>query len=127
MKFTIPGRLAGMNDIIASSRTHWAAGGKLKKQQTDICALALLVQRIPAIKEPIALEIYWFEQNRKRDIDNVSAGIKFILDGMVQRGTIPNDTRRWVGSITHFFPEPDPVNPRVEVKIKLLSELMEKP
>jgi hypothetical protein len=31
-----------------------------------------------------------------------------------------------VGSITNFFPEPDAKNPRVEVEIKLLSELMAK-
>jgi len=121
MKFTIPGRLAGMNDIIASSRTHWAAGGKLKKDQTNICALAVMCAGLPKLKEPVALEIYWFEPNKKRDIDNVAAGVKFILDGMVQREIIPNDTRRWVGSITHFFPEPDPQNPRIDIEIKPLN------
>jgi Holliday junction resolvase RusA-like endonuclease len=45
---------------------------------------------------PIYLDITWMEPNRRRDADNVQAGVKFILDGMVEAGFIPNDTQRYV-------------------------------
>lgn len=43
----------------------------------------------------------WHENGKKRDPDNVMAGIKFVLDAMVNAGVIENDTRDNIGSITH--------------------------
>ena len=72
---------------------------------------------VPVFKEPIGIDLYWYEPNWKRDPDNLAAGVKYVLDALVLLNKIPNDTRKWVKSITHHFPDPDPVNPRVVVQI----------
>lgn len=113
--FTIPGRLASLNDIIAAGNQHRMVGAKLKRDETQRCAWHILQERIPIFTGPIRLWIYWYEKNRKRDVDNVASGIKFILDALVETGRIPNDGRRWVHAISHHFPEPDKTNPRVLV------------
>lgn len=110
---SIPGRLAGMNEIYGATLTNRYAGGSIKKKETKRCAEAALC--LKKIDFPLKLTVTWFEPNARRDIDNVAAGVKFILDGLVTSGKLPNDGRKWVKSITHEFPDPCPSNPRVEV------------
>lgn len=121
MKFVIDGKLSGMNDIIGLARIHWAASNTLKKKETQRCAEAIIAHGIPILKRPFMLHFHWFESNKRRDLDNICAAAKFVLDGMVLSNRIPFDTRKWVTGIIHSFPEPDKKNPRVEVEI-LLSE-----
>lgn len=113
--FEIPGRLAGMNDLIGGINRHRFVGSKLKKEETRRCAEAAIV--LHPIKEPIKITVTWFEPNNRRDLDNVAAGIKWILDGIVSAGKLPNDTRQWVKKISHEFPDPCPKNPRVVVML----------
>lgn len=117
MRYTIQGRLLGLNDMTHQNRFSY---GAKKKAETQRCAWAT-VGRIPQITQPIEIEIWWYEQNEKRDIDNVAAGIKFILDGLVVSGKLPNDTRKWVKGIKHHFPI-DKENPRIEIVIRSHSE-----
>ena len=94
-------------------------GAQLKKRETRRCAMASLVLR--PIKRPVAIRIAWVERDLRRDIDNIAAGgTKVILDGMVSAGVLPNDSRKWVTSLTHTFPVPDKDNPRVEVTVEEL-------
>lgn len=114
--FEIPGRLAGMNELYGATLTSRYAGGSIKKKETRRCAEACL--GLNKIDYPIKLTISWFEPNSRRDIDNVAAGIKFILDGLVQAGKLSNDGRKQVQAISHEFPSPCPKNPRVVVWIQ---------
>lgn len=114
--FEIPGRLAGANELIGGINRNRFVGASIKKKETARCAEAAIALR--PIKEPITLTVTWYEPNRRRDIDNVAFGTKFILDGLMQAGKIPNDSREWVKAITHFFPEPCPKNPRILVFIE---------
>src|SRR5690349_3821365 len=113
MKFTIEGRLMGLNEMTHKNR--FAYGAK-KKAETARCAMAT-IGKLAKITKPICLSIAWYEPNEKRDIDNVAAGVKFILDGLVAAGKLENDTRYWVRGITHHFPPVDRLNPRVEIEI----------
>lgn len=113
VKFTISGKLMGLNDMTHKNR--FAYGAK-KKAETSRCAMATL-GKLTKITKPICITVTWYEPNAKRDIDNVAAGVKFILDGLVASGKLENDTRYWVRGITHVFPEIDPRNPRVEIEI----------
>lgn len=47
-------------------------------------------------KGPIEINFLYLEPNRKRDPDNIISAKKFILDGMVNAGMIPNDTQRFI-------------------------------
>ena len=58
----------------------------------------------------------WASRTAKKDIDNVCAARKFILDALVSMGILPNDTRKWVRGFTDEFII-DRKNPRTEVEI----------
>lgn len=115
--FEIGGRLTGLNEINKARQQHWAVGQKEKAAQTDLVCWAIRAGMVPAYGVPVRLAIAWHEPNAGRDIDNVRAGVKFILDALVKMKRIPNDTRQWVRGIADEFPEPDPKNPRVVVTI----------
>lgn len=114
----IPGRLAGLNEMTASNRTHWAKGASLKKEETQKVADEARKQlsRVK-ITEPVLLEIVWYEKNNKRDIDNIASGVKFILDGLVEAGVLVNDSQKYVKGLVHSFAL-DRFEPRIEIKIK---------
>jgi len=117
VKFTISGRLPGMNDFIGAMNANRWKGADLKRKETRRCAMAVV--GISPIHKPVTISICWYEPNRRRDIDNVSAGgTKVLLDGLVSAGILPNDGRKWVKGISHWFPEIDPLNPRVEVTLE---------
>jgi len=120
MKFEIPGRLPGLNEIIAAAKSHYAKYSTEKKERTEEVAWLAKQARLPKF-EKACLVITWFEPDRRRDPDNIMAGQKFILDGLVQAGTITNDSQRYIQSITHRFGV-DRENPRVEVEITEASE-----
>lgn len=116
-KLIIKGRMAGMNEVVEANRVHWAKGAKLKNDETLIVALTAKAQlRGVKIIKPVLVDISWFEQNSKRDIDNIASGVKFILDGLVQAGVLKNDSQKYVvGLVNKFYVDKD--NPRVEVKL----------
>ncbi len=60
----------------------------------------------------------WYEEDKRRDIDNIAFAKKFILDALVKTGILPDDSRKWLLSFVDDFPEPDRSNPRIEVEIE---------
>lgn len=119
--FTIPGRLPGLNEVVDAARTHWSKGALHKKQFTDLCGWYVRAARVPVFKTPVEVHIAWFEANKKRDLDNVQAGAKFILDALVATERIENDGPQYVRLVRHEV-KVDPVNPRIEVTIKEARE-----
>lgn len=120
MKFTIPARLPGLNELIAANRSNPHAGAKLKRETDEAVRLAIRAARLTPIKGAVKMRITFFEPNKKRDPDNVYSGVKFILDALVREGILQNDSQRILPP-----PEPiaysydiDPARPRVEVEIK---------
>jgi Holliday junction resolvase RusA-like endonuclease len=114
-KFVIAGRLAGLNEIIASANTHRYSNAKLKKAETSRCAYAVMAGDVQTFSVPVKVHFRWIEPNNRRDIDNISAGAKFVLDALVMLHKIPNDTRQWVKGLSHEFPAPEAQAARVEV------------
>ena len=116
-RFTISGRLSGLNEIVNIARYNRFAGASQKKKETQRCQWAIIAGRVPTYQNPVVIKFVWIEKDLRRDPDNICAGAKFVLDALVELGRIPNDTRKWIKGITHEFPEPDKKNPRVEVSI----------
>lgn len=118
MKFVIYGRLDGLNALIGANRSHWARGAKIKQVNDRLVQDAVIADlRGWKTVRPIRIRIDWYEQNIKRDPDNVFSAVKFILDGMVELGTIPDDGQKYVKGISHEL-HLDRKNPRVEVTIE---------
>ena len=115
MKLEIPGRLPGLNEIIAAAKSHYAKYSTEKKERTEEVAWLAKKAGLPKY-ERAHLVITWYEPNSRRDPDNVMAGQKFILDGLVQAGVLPGDSQKYIAGIVHRF-RVDKRRPRVEVEI----------
>jgi Holliday junction resolvase RusA-like endonuclease len=117
IKFTIPGELPTMNEIVEVSKSHHMRYASMKKEYTYL--VQMCAYNLPKVKLA-DYEIIWYCKNRRKDKDNIMSGQKFIFDGLVQAGVIENDGWDQIGDVTHAF-EVDKVNPRVEVRIKELE------
>lgn len=113
IKLTIPGTLPNMNEIIATSKKHYIMYSKMKKKYTALVQKE--AEGLPAIQSADFL-IQWYAKNRKIDPDNITAGQKFIMDGLVEAGVLPGDGWQQIGQINHKF-HVDKDNPRIEVTI----------
>lgn len=116
MKFTIQGRLPGLNDIVNSSRGNYHKANNQKKQaQREI---VLQLPRCKVTKYPVEITVTFFEPSNRRDCDNVIAGgCKVICDALVDKGILIDDSRKYVSQI-HSLVFTDKNNPRIEVVIE---------
>lgn len=94
-------RLPSLNTYINECRKNRYAGAKFKADlEKDI---AFYLSALPKIEKPIKITFEWVEENRRRDIDNLSFSKKFILDAMVKIGVLSNDNRKHVTAFTDIF------------------------
>lgn len=126
MKFVIKGRLNSLNEYINACRTNVHAGNHMKRTNQAVVRMALLKARgkakTPKVTEyPCKVKITWYEPDRRRDVDNVTFGVKFILDELVNMGVIIDDSRKYVSEIHHEVLT-DKHDPRIEVEIKEKQE-----
>lgn len=102
--FRVAGPLPGMNEIVAAAKSGRGKGNAYSRQKatwTSAVALAALTVRVEHFAGPVSLHCLWHERDARRDPDNVAAGVKFVLDGLVQAGILRGDGRRWITSILH--------------------------
>ena len=110
-----------MNELIAKNRNSWQQGAKSKQNNTQWCRLffmnALRTGAIKPVKKRQDVYVFWYEPNKKRDPDNILAGLKFILDGAVLAGFLPDDSQKYIRNIFSEI-RVDAKRPRVEVTFK---------
>lgn len=94
--------LCTLNDYTNANRTNKYVGAKIKKNETLYCEICSRNQLKPVLSYPIDISIQWY-QNGRKDPDNISFGVKFILDGMVKAGIIENDGQKQIRNISHSF------------------------
>lgn len=116
-KFIIKGSLDGRNEAEAAARTHWSKGANLKKVNTETVMWEAISQHIKPVKAAAAISVEFFEGSLKRDADNVTSAIKYILDGLVAAKVLVNDTRKYV-SLTILPVQLDREHPRIEITIR---------
>lgn len=98
----IQGIMPGLNDYSGAERKHRQVAAKMKKEQTERVAWDAKAQ-LPTFTKPISLTFVYREKNKKRDKDNIAFAKKFILDGLVMAGKIPNDTWAWIDGWSEAF------------------------
>ena len=97
-KATIEMKLPSLNEYVNVCRTNPYKASKFKKDlERDI---GYFLQKLPSFDKPVKIHFHWIEQNRRRDLDNVAAAKKFILDAMVKVGVLTNDNRKCVAAFT---------------------------
>lgn len=115
---TIPGTLNNLNDYIAAERTNRHKGAKMKVDNGNIVAVAIIqCLRGVRIDKPVFMEYLWVEPNKRRDKDNISSfGRKVIQDALVYTRVLRNDGWKYIDGFSDRF-EVDKNNPHIEVKI----------
>ena len=120
-KFVIQGRLDSLNEYTRANRSNKYQGASLKSENEKKVIWAILEAGVrPVDKYPVELNITWYEENRRRDIDNIVFATKFIQDAFVSRGIIEDDSQRYINKLSHTV-KLDRQNPRIEVEIRELE------
>ena len=116
--FTIHGKFPSMNQFIGANRNSVHAGNNMKKKSQAAVIAAIMPVVGYHIRTPVFIEYTFYEENRKRDLDNVSGYFhKVFQDAIVQCRLLPNDTwNEIVGFSDRFYVDRN--NPRIEVTIK---------
>ncbi len=107
-----------MNEIIDMNRRYrGAAIYSKKKKELEIRVWASCKNyNIKPVEGKVSLIFTWYEPNKKRDFDNIAAGKKFIIDGLVSSSILKRDTQKVIEGFSDFFGH-DPQRPRIEVVI----------
>lgn len=121
MRFVIYGRLAGLNELIASNRSGWYSGSALKAREQRKVTDAIWKTGMLSTEHPVRIHIDWYEKDARRDPDNIFSAIKYILDGLVEMEVIPNDTQKYIKGISNEL-HIDRENPRVIVEVEALED-----
>ena len=114
----IHGKLAGLNDLIDAERRHRQAGARVKKDAEEIIRAHIKEQlRGYRPKTPVTLYYYFYEPNRRRDLDNIAGfAHKVVQDSLVKEGILENDGWEYVKAFYDSF-HVDKDFPRIEIEI----------
>lgn len=91
MILTLP-PLTNLNKYINAERTNRYMAAKIKREETELVAWECRRQKAPKLKKLRSLMFIWKTKDRRQDKDNLAFSKKFVMDGMVLAGVIPNDT-----------------------------------
>lgn len=116
-EFTIPFRLPGLNEYTKLNRgNRYGANKKKQDLEEKIGWIAKSELKGVKITKKVRIDYLWVEENRRRDLDNISFAKKFIQDALVKVGILRNDGWNEIEYSTDRYAV-DKGNPRVEVKI----------
>jgi len=101
IKFKVPHRLPGLNEVTAKNRTNKHVGAKLKKETEEL--ISFYVPKGVKLVTKANVTLTWHERTKRRDPDNVASAVKFLFDSMVNCDLLASDSQVWVGSIHHNF------------------------
>ena len=129
-RFTIDGTLPNLNDylqaerqVIRTAKSYTTRGNEMKQFQQNHIVLILRGQlKGLKIDKAIFITYRFFEPNKRRDLDNISAfAHKVIQDALVKSGIIRNDGwKEIVGFVDTFAVDKE--RPRIEVILQEVEE-----
>lgn len=103
-KFEIDKRLIGLNEYTNANRYNKYAGASAKKKEQEYI-IWCIKEQLGNIKidKPVRAIFTWIEENKRRDYDNIAFAKKFILDALVQAGTLKDDNRKIITGFQDIF------------------------
>ena len=116
--FTIHKRLMGLNEYTKENRINKYIGNRAKQYEQNFILWEIKSQLGNLkIDKPVIGHFTWIEENKRRDLDNISFAKKFILDALVTAGVLKDDNRKIVTNFTDNF--------KYEKESKVIVELEE--
>ena len=120
LQIFLPIRLPALNDMLASRGTKKGKFNKYDIEKGEIESFILFSLnkfKLPKFQK-CKIGFTWIEPDRRRDIDNISAGKKYILDSLVALGVLKDDSWKYVrGFLPEIF-EADKNNWGIKVRIE---------
>ena len=117
--FIIKQKLPSLNDTLRYNRTNAYVGARFKHDIEENIGWsirqALTSRTLHRVERPVIVKIRWHEKTQRRDVDNIQSSQKFILDALVNRGVLIDDSRKYVKQIHHEII--DDVTDYVEVEL----------
>lgn len=122
-KFTIPGRLEGLNDYIKAGNKNRYVANDLKQEAQEYISWHIKSQlKNLKINKQININYVFYEPNRKRDKDGIASfAMKVVQDALVVCEVIKNDGWRHIKGFACDF-EVDRTNPRIEVTLEEVGD-----
>lgn len=116
-QLVIKGKLPGLNEYTDGNRTHQNKGARMKTEAQELVQWSIYSQlRGLRIRKPVFLLYTFYEKDKRRDHDNVSAfAHKIIQDALVECGTLLDDGWSCVTGYLDRF-EIDNAHPRIVVQ-----------
>ena len=102
----IDGPLPGMNEIVAAAKGSGGRGkdySVMKRAWTDTVWALALQARMQRFSGMVRLTFLWVEPNARRDKDNVAAGKKFVIDGLVTAKVLAADGWKIIAGFVDDF------------------------
>ena len=103
MKLIITGELTDLNTYVNKERANRFAAAAIKQKETNRVYWECKSQKVGKVIPPVILDCHWFTKDLRKDADNIAFGKKFILDGLVLAGILPDDKRDMVMGFTDSF------------------------
>lgn len=122
-KLVIEGELTALNEFINAERRNRYIAANIKKKKTGYCKEAAETSGIELQDFPLAVLITWYVKNKRKDADNIAFAKKFILDGLVEAGVLPNDNRKYIQGFVDVVKE-DKEWQRIEVTFVPIESLV---
>jgi len=96
-------RFTSLNDYTKANRGNKYAGAKIKREETDIVFWYAQGIKIPT---PTKITFVWhYKKTRGKliDPDNLCFAKKYLLDGLVKAGSLPDDTHEYITGFEDKF------------------------
>lgn len=93
-----------LNQYIAANNRNRYASNAMKQTHTNKVMLLAKSAKFELVKgQRYDVACHWYKPNNRTDHDNISFGIKFLLDGIVKAGILKDDSPKFINSIHHHF------------------------
>ena len=115
-----------LNEYIDAERSSRQYAAKIKKQQTNSVYYLTRSQKFKldhGFKYDIIFT--WFKPDNRKDHDNICFAKKFILDGIIKAGVLPNDNPKFIGDFQDKFVL-DKTRPYVSCQIEFIESIHDK-
>lgn len=123
--FYIPLKLPGLNEYTRANRSNAYQGAEMKREtENDISIYirkAMQEGKLHRHNCQCFLVLNWYEKNYRRDGDNIAFAVKFIQDALVSNDVFPDDSRKYIIGLQHYFHKADDYG--VEVRIEEMYEV----
>lgn len=94
-------KLPSLNEYINLCRRNRYESAEFKRRiERDI---GFYIMPLKRFEKPVRIHFVWYEKNTRRDADNIAFAKKFILDAMVKKGKLKDDSRKYVRGFTDTF------------------------